>query len=53
MKILGFTITREKALHAVGNTTRYGLRTILEPFSGAWQRNVEETRGDLLTYPTL
>lgn len=53
MKILGFTITREKALSAVGNLARYGLRTILEPFSGAWQQNVEEKRGDLLTYPTL
>lgn len=53
MKILGFTITREKAFNAVGNLARYGLRTILEPFSGAWQQNVEEKRGDLLTYPTL
>ena len=53
MKFLGFTITREKALSAVGNLARYGLRTILEPFSGAWQQNVEEKRGDLLTYPTL
>jgi HK97 family phage portal protein len=53
MKFFGFTITREKAFNAVGNLARYGLRTILEPFSGAWQQNVEEKRGDLLTYPTL
>jgi HK97 family phage portal protein len=53
MKLFGFTITREKALNAVGSLTRYGFRTILEPFSGAWQQNVEEKRGDLLTYPTL
>lgn len=30
-----------------------GWRRITEPFSGAWQRNTEEKRGDLITYPTL
>lgn len=56
MKILGFTITREgaqKALHNIGSGFRDGWRRVLEPFSGAWQRNIEEKRGDLLTYPTL
>lgn len=53
MKIFGLTITREKALQAVGNSWRSGWRIISEPFSGAWQRNIEEKRGDLLTYPTL
>ena len=32
---------------------REGWRRILEPFTGAWQQNAEEKRGDLLTYPTL
>jgi len=32
---------------------RGGWRRISEPFSGAWQRNIEEKRGDLITYPTL
>jgi HK97 family phage portal protein len=56
MKIFGFTIAREKrapgSLNAVDGW-RNGWRRILEPFSGAWQQNVEEKRGDLLTYPTL
>jgi len=44
---------REKqALSAVPQ--RGGWRSIiLEPFTGAWQRNIEEKRGDLITYPTL
>lgn len=56
MKIFGLNITREgaqKALQNIGSDFRDGWRRILEPFSGAWQRNVEEKRGDLLTYPTL
>jgi HK97 family phage portal protein len=56
MKIFGLNITRasaEKALHNVGSALRGGWSRILEPFSGAWQRNAEEKRGDLLTYPTL
>lgn len=53
MKILGFTVTREKALNAIGNTWRSAWRVCTEPFSGAWQRNIEEKRTDLLTYPTL
>jgi len=42
----------EKALHAVSGW-RDGWRRILEPFSGAWQMNVEEKRSTLLCYPTL
>ena len=42
---------REKALHQVPQ--RGGWHSIAETFTGAWQRNVEEKRGDLLTYPTL
>lgn len=56
MKIFGLTITRQgaqKALHNVGSGFREGWRRIHEPFTGAWQQNVEEKRGDLLTYPTL
>jgi HK97 family phage portal protein len=55
VKIFGFEITRaqkEKALNTVADH-RGGWRRILEPFSGAWQAGVEETRGDLITYPTL
>lgn len=54
MKAFGFSLTREKAapLQSVSGW-REGWRRILEPFSGAWQQNVEEKRGDLLTYPTL
>lgn len=56
MKIFGLSITRagtQKALQNVGSSFGNGWRRILEPFSGAWQMNVEEKRGDLLTYPTL
>lgn len=52
MKIFGLTIGKEKALQAV-DSWRGGWRLISEPFTGAWQRNKEEKRGDLLTYPTL
>ena len=56
MKIFGLNITREsaqKALHTVGSSFEGAWRRIVEPFSGAWQMNVSEKRGDLLTYPTL
>lgn len=53
MKLFGFSVTREKSLNAIGGAFRNGWRTISEPFSGAWQRNLEEKRGDLITYPTL
>ena len=56
MKILGFSITREKAIGPQMSPVR-GWRgifgSIMEPFAGAWQRNIEEKRADLLTYPTL
>lgn len=52
MKIFGFDITAKKAMHTVSDY-RGGWRRILEPFTGAWQQNVEEKRGDLITYPTL
>jgi len=53
MKIFGLQIGRkEKALHAVDGW-RDGWRTIMEPFSGAWQANISEKQGTLLCYPTL
>lgn len=36
-----------------GGGWRNGWMRILEPWTGAWQTNTEEKRGDLLTYPTL
>lgn len=53
MALFGFKITREKALNAVPGAGRGGWRRIMEPFAGAWQRNIEEKQTDLLTYPTL
>lgn len=54
MRIFGLDITRAKKsqLTPVPNYNG-GWRRILEPFAGAWQANIEETRGDLLQYPTL
>ena len=43
---------QQKALHAVSDW-RGGWRTIHEPYTGAWQQNMEEKRGSLLCYPTL
>lgn len=53
MKIFGLKIGRSKALSAVGGALRNGWRVVSESFPGAWQKNVEETVGDLVTYPTL
>lgn len=50
MRILGFNVT--KAAQPVQDWRR-GWRVIHEPFTGAWQRNKEESRGDLTCYPTL
>ena len=44
--------TTGKALSPV-YPSRSGWRRILEPYSGAWQRNEEETVGTVLCYPTL
>ncbi len=41
------------SLSTVDGGWRNGWKRILEPFAGAFQQNVEEKRGDLLTYPTL
>ncbi|MES2910613.1 MAG: phage portal protein [Pseudomonadota bacterium] len=61
MNAFGFTFGRtpavaEKRVPDSLNTVsgwRDGWRRILEPFTGAWQQNAEEKRGDLITYPTL
>lgn len=53
MKIFGLDISRKKDLQTVEGQYRGGWRRILEPFTGAWQQNISETRGDLVTYPTL
>lgn len=53
MKIFGLDISVKKAFQAVGSGYRMAWRTVIEPFSGAFQQNVEEKRGDLITYPTL
>jgi len=53
MRLFGLELKRaEKALTPVpGN--RGGWWKILEPFAGAWQRNIEEKRETVLCYPTL
>lgn len=53
MKIFGVEISVKKALSPVYGGLQNAWRVISEPFAGAWQKNVEEKRGDLLTYPTL
>ena len=63
MRLLGFDLSLKRvsgivkrvpdSLQTVDGGWRNGWKRILEPFSGAWSMNVEEKRGDLLTYPTL
>ena len=52
MKIFGWEIWRAKQLSPVPDY-RGGWRRILEPYSGAWQQNVEEKQSTVLCYPTL
>lgn len=50
MRILGLSITREKAASASPVAARRGgWRTIYEAFSGAWQRNVEVNYDSVLS----
>lgn len=51
MRLFGLTIQRTKA--ATGQVEQGGWRRVLEPFTGAWQRNKSEDRSSLLSYPTL
>lgn len=53
MKIFGVEISVKKALSPVYGGMQSAWRIISEPFAGSWQKNIEEKRGDLLTYPTL
>lgn len=53
---LSLRLTREKRQQQLTQVQNRGSRwwnRILEPFAGAWQKNIEETRPDLLCYPTL
>lgn len=51
MKIFGLEIKRAQ-LTPVPDSGNWW-RRILEPFAGAWQRNIEEKRETVLCYPTL
>lgn len=59
MRLFGMEIALRRAapdasqMYPVFSGNRGGWFRVLEPFAGAWQRNVEEKRADLLTYPTL
>lgn len=53
MKIFGVEMSFKKALSPVYGGIQNGWKVVSEPFAGAWQRNIEEKRDDLLTYPTL
>jgi len=54
MRIFGLEISRaSKALTPVAGHHGGWWRRILEPFAGAWQRNIEEKRETILCYPTL
>lgn len=54
MKILGLNISfGRKMLQSVSAVGSGAWKIISEPFAGAWQRNIEEKQGDVITYPTL
>lgn len=53
MKLFGLTIQRAEKQMTPVTSNASGFMRILEPFTGAWQANVEERRGDIVTYPTL
>ena len=52
MGLFGRAIARVKAVMSSVPSTGW-FRLIGESFPGAWQQNVEVTRGDLVSYPTL
>ena len=52
MQLFGWELARvSKSI--VPSVRSSAWRVISEPFAGAWQRGLEEKRGDLVTYPTL
>ena len=55
MKLFGLEITRAGKEKAMNSLPTYGggWRRIVESFTGAWQMGAEESRSDLMTYPTL
>lgn len=53
MKLFGLTIQRTKTLLATPVPQRGWFRLIKESFTGAWQQNIEVSRGELVCYPTL
>lgn len=55
MNLFGIEIGRKKSVSGASSVpaNRGGWRSILEPFSGAWQRNHTENVMTLNTYPTL
>jgi len=55
MNILGLTISRTKAIGQLQSVESRGgwWRIISEPFTGAWQRNVEVSLDNVLTHPTV
>lgn len=55
MRFFGFELsrTKEKSLESVGGALSRGWKRLIhEPFTGAWQRNMEEVR-EIPIYPTL
>jgi HK97 family phage portal protein len=50
MRVLGLSITREKAAFASVPEARGGWRTIYEPFAGAWQKNVAVDQQAVLAF---
>ena len=52
MKLLGWTITRNKALQPVDQRGGW-LSLIREPFAGAWQRDIAVRLDNVLTYTAV
>jgi HK97 family phage portal protein len=50
VNLLGFDVTLRKAAMQTVNDSRGGWFRILEPFSGAWQRNIEWTTDSVLAH---
>lgn len=53
MRIFGLEIRRQEKTLSPVSGWRDGWRRIIEPYTGAWQRNEEEARGTVYCYPTL
>ena len=53
MRIFGLEIGRAQKQQLTPVPERGWWRRIIEPFAGAWQRNIEEKHATVLCYPTL